>query len=137
MNTPRPLGGFFYVGNKRYETMNTPVLFAIAAKINRAAEVEVSSNLIPRQTVAFVCEDDGSIKPGQTPKGALRVTLDIERYREHARTHTEKGRTELANEAAAEERILDAARKFGTVEKTGDGSGDTGPINCYELHVSQ
>ena len=115
--------------------MDTPDLFAIAAEINRAAEIEVSANLIPKQTCAFVCDSEGSIELGQKPTGALRVTIDIERYRENARTYTEKGRAELANEAAAEERILAAARKFGTAEKTGDGSGGTGPINCYELHI--
>jgi hypothetical protein len=37
--------------------------------------------------------------------------------------------TEISKEDAAEERIIAFARKFGIVERCGDGSGDNGPIN--------
>jgi hypothetical protein len=43
--------------------MNTPDLFAIAAEINKAAETEIATDLLPRQTVAFVCDGSGDNGP--------------------------------------------------------------------------
>ena len=109
-------------------------MFAIAAEINAAAKLEEKAMLIPPGSVASVCDDTGSLDSEGSPvEGAPRLMIDIQEWREGTKPLTEKGRAEMAAESAAIERILNVARKHCTVERTGDGSGEYGPITCYEL----
>jgi len=119
--------------------MSTPspeALFAIARAINVAAQIEVEAGHIPpsNNRVACVCDDNGSLdSPTSERHGELRLTLDIERWREGTKTYTEGGRAELNAEAAAVARIRDFAQQYGRLGAVGDGSGEYGAQTCYEL----
>lgn len=110
-------------------------------ELNQALKAEVKGLLLP-DGGAFLCGPDGSVSDEEAERilakgGAVEVRLDIEHWPESTRTLTEKGRAEIADEEAAEERVLAKARALGfTVLKDGVGSGGFGPITCYSLgHV--
>jgi len=77
---------------------------------------------------AFVSDDEGSLQnvaEAAQAVGAIRLRLDIERFR-HDRTPHE------ADEAESD--VLSYARSLGLfVKSDGDGSGEYGRIECYEL----
>lgn len=109
-------------------------LFAIANEINAAAKVEIAAILLPPGSVANVCDDNGSLDSETSEvEGTVRLSIDIERWSENARTYTDAGRAELAAEESAAARVLAVAAKHGRVEVDGSGSGQNGPITCYIL----
>lgn len=106
---------------------SAPNLRAIAARINTVAAADIRKNFLPPQTVATVQADDDT--------GAETLCLQIERWRENARTLTNLGRAEISSEEKAVENLLDLAAQFGRVVLDGDGSGEYGPIKSWRVET--
>jgi hypothetical protein len=84
---------------------------------------------------ACVCDEGGSIERGQSPEGDARLSVDIEFFREGAKTYTPKGRNELRAADRSEGLIFSFCKKLGfDVERQSNaGSGEYGVINTLHL----
>ncbi len=92
---------------------------------------EENEILIPKGGDVFFCGEDGSVDDGEDFK---TIQMNIESWRENARTIREKGRAELANEQSAISRVVEKAKSLGfEIEKNGYGSGQFGSVDCYSL----
>lgn len=86
---------------------------------------------------AFVSDDSGGpLTATDVPDGQPRLTVSVERFREHARSYTEAGRAEMAEADRAETEIIRFCESLGfKVElESHAGSGEYGPVNM--LHLS-
>jgi hypothetical protein len=84
---------------------------------------------------ACVCDEGGSIERGQSPEGDVRLSVDIEFFRENGRTHTATGRAELRAAEASEDSVISFCKGLGfEVDwQSNSGSGEYGPINTLQL----
>lgn len=117
----------------------TPNLFEVAAQLNAAIKKAEREILIAGGS-AYFCGPDGSLMDDEIDAlvdagETVELVMDIERYRENARTLNDKGRRELAAEENAKESIVALAAKLmgKDIEVTGDGSGSAGPITIYTI----
>ena len=89
--------------------------------LNLAIEAEVAAGLIASGQT-YLADAEGEL------------LMDIEQWKENARTVTRKGREELQAEAEAHQRILGKAKTCGlNIEEDGTGDGLNGPVSCYIL----
>lgn len=118
-------------------TNRLPAMLAACEIINAAASAEAQKGLIPRGDVAFVCDDNGGpVTTATEIEGELRLCFEVQGWRE-PNLQTEAGRDERRLNLAAESRIRQVAKKFGTLEHTGSGDGEYGMFQCYELKLAK
>lgn len=111
-------------------------LLTICDEINAAYSAEEEANHIPPTGSACVCDDNGgplSLADEHQVEGKLRLIIDIHKWSEGTKPLTQSGRKELKAEHDAICRIHAKAEQFGSVDITGSGTGEYGPIDCYEL----
>lgn len=125
-------------------TYSLAALVAAADKINTYARPLTlagarrgSEGLLLADVWAAVMDDNGGpLEASDTPVGEPRLIVNVEHFREDARTLTAAGRAELAASEKAEDDIIDHCKRIGfRVNFEGNtGSGQYGPLNS--LHLS-
>lgn len=83
---------------------------------------------------SFVCDDTGSIEPSDAPEGNVRLTVDIERFREFD-INSARGRKKVYDADDAENEVITFCKKLGfKVElSTNVGNGQYGVVNQLAL----
>ena len=119
------------------------VLVAAADKINSfarpftlAGNRRGEDTLVLASVWALVMDDNGGpLEATDTPSGDTRLTVDIEFFRENARTLTAKGRAEIWAAEKAEADVITFCKDLGfdVRHETHTGSGAYGPCNTLVL----
>jgi hypothetical protein len=110
---------------------------AFARQLTLAGARRGSEALLLAEVWAAVMDDNGGpLDATDTPVGEPRLIVDVERFREDARTLTAAGRAELQAAEKAEDDIIDLCKRTGfrVNFESNTGSGQYGPINS--LHLS-
>lgn len=104
-------------------------------KLRAQIKREHDALLIVDGCVIF-CSPDGSMTDEEAVElGFERISMDVEMWRENARTLTAKGRAELDAEHEAFLRILSASNQAGfDTSLVGDGCG-RGNVKCFDLNL--